>query len=145
MLLSLCWVTSTAMSSPTRFSHEPVVRAKADGVGWGLAVLSETSKLSTPVTEDSYSFFPDSGKGVDVYVIDSGINPIKGLEGIIIQNEFTCKGSDSSDKRDHGMYSGWQKAFPVSRGSLMCLGFYALPPIRAVFLGWMLYLLSIAM
>ena len=102
--ISLSWIFTYATASPARiFTNNALsTRATSDDSGWALAVLSQKEKLSTPVTEDTYYYLPSSGEGVDVYIVDSGVNHIDGLKGVTITNEFVCKGDDSSDKRNHG-------------------------------------------
>ncbi len=79
------------------------VREKAEDVGYGLAMLSENGKLNTPVKDSTYQFLPNSGEGVDVYIMDSGINQIDGLKGVTIINEFKCSDDASfEDTLNHG-------------------------------------------
>lgn len=100
-------ILSLVAASPPRWetaNRNTVARATTDDSGWGLTVLSQKSKLPTPVTEEGdYSYFPDSGEGVDVYVVDSGINRIDALKDITIHDEYKClEDTDFSDTRDHG-------------------------------------------
>ena len=100
--LSCMILLTTASPAQFNMNHTLIARETSDDVGWALAVLSEKEKLSVPVTEGTYYYLPTSAEGVDVYVLDSGINHIDALEGVNIKDEFVCEGDDASDNRDHG-------------------------------------------
>ncbi|OQN97930.1 hypothetical protein B0A48_16234 [Cryoendolithus antarcticus] len=80
-------------------------RAVDQDVGWGLAYLSE-EKRDPPAM--NYEYLADSGKGVDVYIIDSGVSKIDPIKDLITDEmDFTGPGTDGKktgldDKKNHG-------------------------------------------
>lgn len=48
--------------------------------GYALSILSQKERLQTPVRDNlDYHYLPSSGKGVDVYIIDSGMTILECL------------------------------------------------------------------
>lgn len=79
-------------------------------VPWNLAVVGSPSKLKTPVLDDQhdYKYFVPSGRGVKVYVIDTGIdlrNPLFAGRAVNFENkspDSRCDYVFEKDSHDEG-------------------------------------------
>ncbi|KXN70690.1 hypothetical protein CONCODRAFT_29342, partial [Conidiobolus coronatus NRRL 28638] len=70
---------------------------------WGLARISQRDKLSG--NSYTYNYKADAGKGVNVYVIDTGINiKHKDFEGRAVWGKTIPKGLSDEDENGHGTH-----------------------------------------
>ena len=78
--------------------------------GYNLAMIGASGKLPIPVQSGDYNYVADAGKGVNVYVLDSGIRVSHRLfEGRAINfldqlNSPFALGQDVGDLRGHGTH-----------------------------------------
>lgn len=84
------------MTQPSPLEHRDVDM----GTGWALSYLSATQKYSP---HEEYHFLRGGGTGVDVYVVDTGVNPIDGaFTGGMTQDYTMSDDHTPTDKVGHG-------------------------------------------
>ncbi|KAJ9066300.1 proteinase B [Entomophthora muscae] len=96
-----------AMPEVEAVEEDQVVKAfsRQSNAPWGLARLSSSGTISKNSRDLVYTFDPSGGKGVDVYVIDTGIN-IKHpeFEGRAVWGANFIFGSPNTDENGHGTH-----------------------------------------
>ncbi|KAJ9085188.1 hypothetical protein DSO57_1016341 [Entomophthora muscae] len=112
-----------AMPEVEAVEEDQVVKAfsRQSNAPWGLARLSSGGTISKNSRDLVYTFDPSGGKGVDVYVIDTGINiNHPEFEGRAVWGANFIDGSPNIDENGHGTHCAGtiaSKAFGVAKSA----------------------------